>query len=102
MYLEACAMLPQIYMFQKQASSEGGVVEVSHSSASADGTNRHQVFILYFRPLLDTPSSHWASRESLNFASGWVRSRSFRIMLGHACQVTERILQNQSCAVLTF
>lgn len=31
MYLEAGAMLPQIYMFQKQASNEGGVVEVSHS-----------------------------------------------------------------------
>jgi ER lumen protein retaining receptor len=29
MYLEASAMLPQIYMFQKQAATEGGVVEVS-------------------------------------------------------------------------
>lgn len=28
MYLEAVAMLPQIYMFQKQASDEGGTVEV--------------------------------------------------------------------------
>jgi len=27
MYLEAVAMLPQIYMFQKQASDMGGVVE---------------------------------------------------------------------------
>lgn len=28
MYLEAFAMLPQIYMFQKQAADEGGTVEV--------------------------------------------------------------------------
>ena len=28
MYLEACAMLPQIYMFQRQTSQQGGVVEV--------------------------------------------------------------------------
>lgn len=28
MYLEAVAMLPQIYMFQKQASDQGGIVEV--------------------------------------------------------------------------
>ena len=28
MYLEASAMLPQIYMFQKQAATEGGAVEV--------------------------------------------------------------------------
>jgi ER lumen protein retaining receptor len=27
MYLEACAILPQIYMFQKQAADEGGTVE---------------------------------------------------------------------------
>lgn len=30
MYLESVAMVPQLYMFQKQASSEGGEVEVSH------------------------------------------------------------------------
>jgi hypothetical protein len=29
MYLEAVAMVPQIYMFQRQASDEGGTVEVS-------------------------------------------------------------------------
>lgn len=29
MYLEAVAMLPQIYMFQRQAADEGGIVEVS-------------------------------------------------------------------------
>ena len=29
MYLEAIAMIPQIYMFQKQAADEGGTVEVS-------------------------------------------------------------------------
>ena len=28
MYLEACAMVPQIYMFQRQAADEGGTVEV--------------------------------------------------------------------------
>jgi hypothetical protein len=28
MYLEAVAMLPQIFMFQKQASDQGGIVEV--------------------------------------------------------------------------
>ena len=28
MYLEAFAMLPQIYMFQKQAADEGGTIEV--------------------------------------------------------------------------
>lgn len=28
MYLEAVAMLPQIYMFQRQAADEGGIVEV--------------------------------------------------------------------------
>ncbi len=28
MYLEAVAMVPQIYMFQKQAADEGGSVEV--------------------------------------------------------------------------
>lgn len=28
MYLESTAILPQLYMFQKQASDEGGVVEV--------------------------------------------------------------------------
>ena len=28
MYLEAVAMLPQIFMFQRQASDQGGVVEV--------------------------------------------------------------------------
>jgi hypothetical protein len=28
MYLESVAMVPQLYMFQKQASDEGGVVEV--------------------------------------------------------------------------
>lgn len=28
MYLEAVAMLPQIYMFQRQASDQGGIVEV--------------------------------------------------------------------------
>eukprot|EP01038_Epipyxis_sp_PR26KG_P012497 gene12497-16765_t len=27
MYLEACAMVPQIYMFQRQAADEGGTVE---------------------------------------------------------------------------
>jgi hypothetical protein len=30
MYLEAVAMIPQIYMFQRQASDEGGTVEVRH------------------------------------------------------------------------
>ena len=34
MYLEAVAMLPQIYMFQKQASDQGGIVEVSTYYAS--------------------------------------------------------------------
>jgi hypothetical protein len=29
MYLEAVAMLPQIFMFQKQAADEGGTVDVS-------------------------------------------------------------------------
>jgi hypothetical protein len=29
MYLEAVAMVPQIYMFQKQAADEGGTVEVN-------------------------------------------------------------------------
>jgi hypothetical protein len=28
MYLEAVAIFPQIYMFQKQAAEEGGTVEV--------------------------------------------------------------------------
>jgi hypothetical protein len=28
MYLESVAILPQLYMFQKQAADEGGVVEV--------------------------------------------------------------------------
>jgi hypothetical protein len=28
MYLESVAMVPQLYMFQKQAGDEGGVVEV--------------------------------------------------------------------------
>lgn len=28
MYLECVAMLPQLYMFQRQASSEGNTVEV--------------------------------------------------------------------------
>ena len=28
MYLESVAMVPQLYMFQKQASDEGGSVEV--------------------------------------------------------------------------
>jgi hypothetical protein len=28
MYLECVAMLPQLYMFQRQASSEGNIVEV--------------------------------------------------------------------------
>jgi hypothetical protein len=28
MYLEAVAMIPQIYMFQRQAADEGGVVDV--------------------------------------------------------------------------
>lgn len=29
MYLEAVSMIPQIYMFQRQAADEGGTVEVS-------------------------------------------------------------------------
>lgn len=29
MYLEAVAILPQIYMFQRQAADEGGTVEVT-------------------------------------------------------------------------
>lgn len=29
MYVEAVAMLPQLYMFQRQASDEGGTIEVS-------------------------------------------------------------------------
>lgn len=29
MYLESVAIMPQIYMFQKQASDEGGTVEVN-------------------------------------------------------------------------
>lgn len=28
MYLESVALFPQLYMFQKQASDEGGIVEV--------------------------------------------------------------------------
>jgi hypothetical protein len=28
MYLEAVAMIPQLYMFQRQAADEGGVVDV--------------------------------------------------------------------------
>jgi hypothetical protein len=28
MYLESVALLPQLYMFQKQATDEGGIVEV--------------------------------------------------------------------------
>jgi hypothetical protein len=37
MYLEAVAMIPQIYMFQRQASDEGGTVEVS----AVDGYSSH-------------------------------------------------------------
>ena len=29
MYLESVAMVPQLYMFQKQASEQGGIVEAS-------------------------------------------------------------------------
>ena len=36
MYLESVAMVPQLYMFQKQASDEGGVVEVSSKRRAAD------------------------------------------------------------------
>lgn len=28
MYLESVALFPQLYMFQKQATDEGGIVEV--------------------------------------------------------------------------
>jgi hypothetical protein len=28
MYVEAVAMLPQLYMFQRQATDEGGTIEV--------------------------------------------------------------------------
>lgn len=35
MYLEAVAMIPQIYMFQKQAADQGGFVEVHSNSRLA-------------------------------------------------------------------
>jgi hypothetical protein len=36
MYLEAVAMLPQIYMFQRQASDQGGIVEVREGDMEGD------------------------------------------------------------------
>jgi ER lumen protein retaining receptor len=36
MYLEAVAMLPQIYMFQRQASDQGGIVEVREGNMGGD------------------------------------------------------------------
>jgi hypothetical protein len=43
MYLEAAAMLPQIFMFQKQASDQGGIVEVSHLEEDLSGYSEHCV-----------------------------------------------------------
>jgi hypothetical protein len=44
MYLEAAAMLPQIFMFQKQASDQGGIVEVSHSEDVLSGCSEQWVY----------------------------------------------------------
>lgn len=44
MYLESCAMLPQIYMFQKQSTDEKGIVEVLIG---------HTVFMLGFARLFE-------------------------------------------------
>lgn len=39
MYLEAVAMIPQIYMFQKQAGDQGGFVEVCDSNTGGVSAN---------------------------------------------------------------
>jgi hypothetical protein len=66
MYLESVALLPQLYMFQKQATDEGGIVEVCP----------HHPLDL---PFFDSPSSRisratwcspWASLVCLNLLFG--------------------------------
>jgi hypothetical protein len=49
MYLEAVAMIPQIYMFQRQASDEGGTVEVSTLVTVSLVTVSLVIFVLVLR-----------------------------------------------------
>ncbi len=49
MYLEAVAMLPQIYMFQKQAADEGGTVEVTRYAFQTKLVHPIYSTFLFFR-----------------------------------------------------
>lgn len=53
MYLEAVAMLPQVYMFQRQASGEGGgVVEVCLHAGSVHKNKFYSFLLLTYPPSL--------------------------------------------------
>ena len=61
MYLEAIAMIPQIYMFQKQASDQGGFVEalIGHTMFALGFSRIFELFfwIVSFRELADMNGS---------------------------------------------
>jgi hypothetical protein len=56
MYLEAVAMLPQIYMFQRQASDQGGIVEVREGDMEGDrdGDKEHRDRVVWISILVYT------------------------------------------------
>lgn len=65
MYLESVALLPQLYMFQKQATDEGGIVEVRSSSLYPSSSTHFSIRISQV-----TWYSPWASRVYLNLPFG--------------------------------
>lgn len=65
MYLEAVAILPQIYMFQRQAADEGGTVEVSSIYYDIMFEIDH-VLLVYGSHYWDTPCSLWVHLVFLN------------------------------------
>jgi hypothetical protein len=81
MYLEAVAMLPQIFMFQKQASEEGGTVEalIGHT-VFALGFARVFELIFWlgsFKELSDHAGSRYELHKSHLFIPPWCQICSF-------------------------
>ena len=71
MYVECLAMLPQLYMFQKQAGADGSTVEVGiwHNSVMP-WASHHSLSIAVFRLCWATWCSRWDSPASLSCYSG--------------------------------
>lgn len=76
MYLEALAMLPQLYMFQKQAGDQGVVVEVSTTMLlcifkiflSFQATVGHTIFALSFSRVFEIFFWVYSFKELANHA----------------------------------